>query len=294
MGRVDLWHSGGMLLLALVLAGCGKDAQTSGPVAEAERPIDEAVPPPAGLQAETPAVPQPDRASAPLVSDTEIDTTPVTIFGQSTPIIVLGEEPAWEARFEAGWIEFERPGLPLVEVPLPDLPAPSSGILSFKAGNVLVTITEDGCETAAGSLGVQISFDEVEYEGCGRARNSTDTEVAEVSWQDLISDHVTAIDACLSEADGLRFIRALYPREEDTVGMILVDELGRYEECGAQTSTGEISFFDPVMPDQADMWIDGPGMFARSGKSPECDSVSSQGGVQIGEIGTLHPAGCAG
>tara|TARA_Y100000052_G_scaffold27583_1_gene36856 strand:+ start:77004 stop:77756 length:753 start_codon:yes stop_codon:yes gene_type:complete len=240
-----------------------------------------------------PALPQPDRASAPLVSEETVRADPVTIFDMQTPVRAVGQEPDWEVIFEDGWIVFERPGLPLVEVPLPELPDGANGVMEFDAGRMRVTLTRDGCDGPGGSLDVRIGFEDVTYVGCGGSHEGSVAQAASVSWQNLIVDYGPAIDACLSEASGKRLVRALYPREENTVGMILVDEIGRHEECGANSVSGEISFFDPVTTDQAEIWLDGPAVFARSELGLVCSSVSPQQDIEIGDgFGVLYPAGC--
>lgn len=278
------------LILALGLSACGK----------AEEPA--ATPDALEMSANTlpqegePAVEQPDRASAPLVPQAEINTDPVTILGETTPIRFVGQEPDWEAILDEGWIVFERPGLPLIEAPIPELPDAAAGQLSFEAGTLSLEFVSAGCESVIGTLAVTILYEDVSYQGCGGAQEADDDEMPEaieVSWQGLIYEYLPAIDACLDAADGPRLIRALYPREGNTAGMILMDEVGRYEECGADAETADISFFDPVTADQAEIWFEGDAVFERGEDGPPCRAVEPMLDLIIGDdFGIMHPAGC--
>lgn len=278
------------LILAIGLSACGKAAD-SADVPDALEMSANDLP-----QEGEPALVQPDRASAPLVPQTEINTDPVTILGETTPIRIVGQEPDWEAVLDDGWIVFERPGLPLIEAPIPELPDATAGSLTFEAGTLSVEFTENGCESVIGTLAVTIQYDEVSYQGCGGAQADDDDDMPEaidVSWQGLIYEYLPAIDACLDAADGPRLIRALYPREGNTAGMILMDEVGRYEECGADAETAEISFFDPVTVDQAEIWFDGDAVFERGEGGPTCKAVEPMLDLIIGDdFGIMHPAGC--
>lgn len=282
--RGKLWL-GSLLVIGLVACG-GTEEPTPAP--EPSEAAETLAPDPGG-----PALPQPERASAPLVDAAEVETDPVTIFGLQTPIYGVGQEPDWEIVFEEGWLVFDRPGLPLVEVPLPDLPAESNGVIEFAAGSMQVTLTQNACEGPGGSLEVQIGYEDVTYVGCGGEFEPDAIQAESVSWEMLILDSQLAINSCLQSASGKRLVRALYPREEGIVGMILIDEIGRFEECGANSESGEISFFDPVTSDQAEIWLEGPAIFAHSELSPACQSASPQQDIAIGNgFGVLHPAGC--
>ncbi|MAP93692.1 MAG: hypothetical protein CMK07_01960 [Ponticaulis sp.] len=275
-----------MLIMILGLAACG-GSETEEPEIEvtpvevAERPV-----------LISPERSQPAKATDPLVEDDVIIRTPVSIFGLETPFVASGTEPFWKAEFAEGWIVFDRPGLPLVEVPLPELPEGGSGSMMFDAEALTVSLSRTGCE--GGAIAVTIEFEDIHYDGCtGERTNDAPVMADDVMWEGLIESYLPAIDACLAQAEGGRLIRALYPREENTVGMILMDDVGRFEECGANSQSGQISFFDPIMPDQAAIWFDGPAVFARSGGSPACVSANAELDIDVGaDVGTLYPAGC--
>lgn len=275
-----------IIILALGLSACSEKPETE--ATGVTEKTDTAVP-----EIGQPALPQPDRASAPLVPQESVNAEPIVIFGEETPIRFVGQEPDWEAIVDEGWIVFERPGLPLIEAPIPELPEPGGDRLSFEAGRLTLTFQKDACETPAGTLSIKIDHDEVAYQGCGGHQTEAAPEAVEVSWTGLIYDVLPAIDACLEAADGPRLIRALYPREENTVGMILMDDVGRYDECGANAEEGEISFFDPVTADQAEIWFEGDAVFERAESGAECRARAPQLDVIVGDdFGIMHPAGC--
>ncbi len=213
---------------------------------------------------------------------------PPTILGQATPLFATGSEPYWTAQFADGWLMFERPGLPLVEVPIPEF-SETDGQASFSAENVEVSLVSGACENAAGPLQVTITFEEVEYFGCaGEANGAENPGLEDISWKDMIAPSVKALDACLDEASGQRRVMALYPREPGTVGMILGDQFGGYEECGADVETGDVLFMDPMSADQAEAWMTGA-VFVREGKGAACKTDSEEVG---NGLGAFHPKGC--
>ncbi|MAI91621.1 hypothetical protein [Ponticaulis sp.] len=226
-------------------------------------------------------------------ADDELNT-PETLLGVSLPIHMSGDEPFWTGSLAEGWITFERPGLPLVEVPLPELDETATGSLAFEAEDVAITLAAGGCGIGDGPLNVTLVFQEIEYFGCAGAEDDLPGgEFSIPSWSELIPVAQGAIDACLEQAGGPRHIRALYPREEGTVGMILMDAAGRYEECGAELDTSAVSFFDPVSEDQAVIWFEGSAIFSRAGMSPECAAGDQASDVVIeNDLGVFHPQGC--
>lgn len=209
-----------------------------------------------------------------------------SVFGETMPVLATGTEPYWTAEIGGGWVSFERPGLPLVEVPLPEFDRTRSPV-SLTSEGLTLTLSET-CEDETGGLSVKISYQDVDYFGCAVSANGARTRGAtEASWKDLIVPSLTAIDACLDQAGEPRLVLALYPREPGTVGMILGDELGGYEECGADTETGEVYFRDPMSADQARDWMSGEA-FARNGKSPGCRA----GEALESDLGAFSASGC--
>lgn len=283
--RGSVWPT---LIMAMGLMACGKSTETVEPVEAVVVPEEESLP-----QTGEPAVPQPDRASAPLVPKDDVNAEPIIILGEETPIRFVGQEPDWEAIIDEGWVVFERPGLPLIEAPMPEIEDTSGGVLTLDAGKVQMIFTPAGCESPVGTLAVEIKYDDVSYQGCGGHQEESPPEPVDVSWQGLIYDYLPAIDACLDAADGPRLVRALYPREGNTAGMILMDDVGRYDECGADATSGEISFFDPVTSEQAAVWLEGNAAFERAESGASCRAVQPMLDLIIGDdLGIMHPSGC--
>lgn len=281
--RISKYMTG--LVAASWLAACGssdtEDATPSAPAPRAE----------SNMQRPTGVVAPAERVAAPLHEDTSDLNMPAQMLGVDLPILMSGAEPFWSGSIEGGWITLDRPGLPLIEVPIPELPDAVNGGLTFDAEGLNLSFSEGGCETGDAALGVLIVFEEAEYIGCaGTATPDVRTDVEVPAWYEMIPGSLTAIDSCLAEAAGPRFVRALYPREEGTVGMILVDTVGRYEECGAELETGALGFFDPVSADQAEIWFDGDVMFAREGQATECNILLEA--PLDASVGQFHPAGC--
>ena len=207
------------------------------------------------------------------------------------PLLASGSEPFWTAEVDRQWIVFERPGLPLIEVPIEAFEN-SDEQVTLTSGDLTVSLTRSACVSASGSenpLSMTIAYDEIDYQGCAGPSDSEGAHVGEdADWKPLIVSSLTAIDACLEAAVEPRLVRALYPREPGTVGMVLEDEIGQLEECGADLQTGELYFLDPISQQQAQAWISGPASFARAGHSPVCES----GSVLENGIGSYHPSGC--
>lgn len=265
---------------AAMLAACGV------PEPQESVALPEVTPTPARTFTPTPR----PTLQAPVAEVRTAGAEPGEILGLPTPLLASGEEPYWTAEFAEGWITFSRPGLPLVEVPMPELPANQSGTLSFQAERLGIVLETSVCGDVADALPVTITFEEVEYLGCAVSGEINPAVSVETNWQELIPTSLTAIDACLAATDGPRLLRALYPREEGTVGMILVDSVGRYEECGAETETGDVAFLDPIMPDQAEIWFEGEAIFSRSGTSLVCRETGVE--FDVDGAGVFHPAGC--
>ncbi len=272
-------------MAASVLAACG-GTETQEPSAEAitSEPSD-------NMERPTGVVPRAERVAAPVVQEPLDLNTPDEILGVELPIIMSGTEPFWSGSLEGGWITLDRPGLPLIEVPIPQLPDPGNGRMRFEAEGLDITLATGGCEAADSALSVTVLFEDAEYVGCAgmvgpEVRDGVDLPL----WYEMIPRSLTAIDACLEAAGGPRFVRALYPREEGTVGMILVDEVGRYEECGAELNSGALGFFDPVTSEQAAIWFDGDVMFARADGGTSCNIQLSS--PLDASLGHFHPKGC--
>lgn len=221
---------------------------------------------------------------------------PDLILGEDTPLFASGNEPFWTAEIGKGWIVFERPGLPLVEVPVPEFDDTGDQI-TFTSQGLSLELTRAGCEGDSGTLGVVIKFEAVEHEGeteeisyhgcAGSTGKIKSSGTSTISWKDLVQPSLTAIDACLTTAGSDQLIVALYPREPGTVGMILGDKVGSYSECGADTETGEVYFLDPMSGEQAAEWMNGAA-FIRKGQNLAC-----RAGVPInGDVGEYLPDGC--
>ena len=175
-----------------------------------------------------------------------------------------------------------------MEVPLPEL-AQNGNTVRFVSEDVSVSLSAGNCDPEVGPLVVVINYEEVEYQGC--AGSLHDAEVGpsgDISWKNLIRPSLKAIDSCLEAADDQRLLRALYPREPGTVGMILTDAVGRMEECGADTETGEVYFIDPMSPEQADEWISGSAEFSRA----DTGLICSRGEPLADGLGVCGPSGC--
>lgn len=232
-----------------------------------------------------------ERVTAPVIEEPVVLNMTDEILGVDLPIIMSGTEPFWSGSFEGGWITLDRPGLPLIEVPIPELPDAGNGRMRFNTEGLDITLATGGCEAADSELSVTVLFEDAEYVGCAGMETTEIRDGGDLPlWYQLVPGSIEAIDACLEAADGPRFVRALYPREQGTVGMILVDGVGRYEECGAEVDTGELGFFDPVSPEQAAVWFDGDVMFARADSGTGCNiQLSSPLDASLGQF---HPKGC--
>lgn len=220
-----------------------------------------------------------------------------SILGETLPVFASGNEPFWTAEIGNGWIVFERPGLPLVEVPVPEFEE-SGDQVNLKADGLHLQLSKSGCRDEPGSLGIVIKFEAVEFEGesedisyvgcAGSASGLKQDGTQALAWKDLITPSIMAIDACLDQHSDHQLIVALYPREPGTVGMILSDERGSYFECGADTETGEIYFLDPMTAAQAADWMTGAA-FVRSGQAISCQS---DGDALESDAGLYFPQGC--
>lgn len=266
--------------IAAILAACGGS--------ETQESVIPAVATPTPASTYTPT-PRPT-LQTPVAEIRSAGAEPDEILGLSTPLLASGNEPYWTAEFAEGWITFTRPGLPLVEVPMPDLPEAQSGTLSIEAERLRVVLAEEACGEVADALSVTITFEEVDYFGCAASGEINPAVSVETNWQELIPSSLKAIDACLAATDGPRLLRALYPREEGTVGMILVDSVGRYEECGAELDAGDVAFLDPITPDQAEIWFEGEAVFSRTGTRLVCRETGAE--FDVDGAGVFHPAGC--
>ncbi len=221
---------------------------------------------------------------------------PESILGISTPLFASGNEPFWTAEIDKGWIVFERPGLPLVEVPVPEF-TETGDKLALVSDGLHVELEKGGCDGEAGPLKIVLKFgavetkdgtEDIEYFGCaGPASEIKSFGTNSLSWKEMIEPSLTAIDACLAQAGSDKLIVALYPREPGTVGMILGDKLGGYEECGADTQSGEVYFLDPMSGDQARDWMTGAA-FVRKGQPLSCKA----GDMLDSGAGEYLPNGC--
>lgn len=292
MAKSRAWMHRSVLAVFVFLAACG-DKKDEGIEAKPKRPdaeelVIETTPPVETAGTEVPA----SRPEALPVNA----FSPETIMGADAPLLALGTEPYWTAEIGEGWITFDRPGLPLVEVPLPEFDDQANQITLVSEG-LSLSMTKVGCTGDTGSIGVIVSYEEVEFDGnsegvqylgcAGSANGAHALDAGDSSWKDLITPSLPAIDACLEKADGGRLISALYPREPGTVGMILSDKFGGYEECGADTETGEVYFLDPMSASQAEDWMTGAA-FIRTGETFKCIP-----GEDITE-GVFLPNGCKG
>lgn len=266
--------SSGMMLTVFWLAACGNTTEPVSVPSEDARKADMPVP-----GDELPY-------SEPLVAPSGV--APVrSLLGHEIPILATGSEPFWSAEIDSRWMVFKRPGLPMIEVPLPEIAEGASPTVSFDSEGLGVSLSATGCEGASDRLKVVVTYEETAYAGCaGSGEAETD-----FSWEPMIKTSLAAIDGCLSEAGGERHIRALYPREAGTIGMILIDEVGHMEECGADSETGAVVFLDPVTPQQAGDWLTGPAVFSREGNGLACAS-SGQADRMIEGAGVFHPSGC--
>ena len=280
------------LAMSIMLASCG--GKTS------DDPENAAAPDAQDLVIET--APPVETAGTDVEKLHSADGTPLgydpdVIMGQEAPLLAIGTEPDWTAEIGDGIISFERHGLPLVEVILPEFEDTGSEV-SVVSGGLSLTLTPDACDDAERPIGVVVSYEEIEtedaseaiqYVGCaGAADGAHALGAGDSSWKDLIEPSSAAIEACLSETDKDRVILALYPREPGTTGMILGDKYGGYEECGASTDTGDVSFLDPMSADQAEDWMTGAALLP-TGSAYPCGQ-----GEAIGSLGTFHPNGCKG
>jgi uncharacterized membrane protein len=292
MSKSRAWMYRSVLAASVFLVACGGNKDESvepKPVRpDAEELVIETVPSveTAGtsVPAVRPEIPPPDAFS------------PETIMGEGAPLLAVGTEPYWTAEIGDGWITFDRPGLPLVEVPLPEFDTTASQIELISEG-LSLSMTKNGCTGDTGSIGVIIAHEEVEFDGnregvqylgcAGSSNGAHAMDAGDSSWKDLITPSLSAIDACLAAAEGERLITGLYPREPGTVGMILGDKFGSYEECGADTETGEVYFLDPMSVSQAEDWMTGAA-FIREGTNFKC-----MPGEALAE-GEFLPNGCKG
>lgn len=243
------------------------------------------------VRAETSAAPKVDPSYVPP-AEADLQPAPVRVLlGFETPVLASGAEPFWTAEIDGNWITFDRPGLPLVEVPMPEKTHAVEDSLSFSSEGLDVVLSASGCNASKSSLSVTLTFEEIEYSGCAGMVDVGDANGHSISWKPLIATSLDEIDACLATTDGPRYIRALYPREAGTIGMILMDDVGRLEECGADTETGEVAFLDPVTRDQASIWLAGPAVFSRADSGLTC-AGSEASGELIEGAGEYYPSGC--
>ena len=282
----------GCLGLMVFLASCDGDKEGVPPTPKATDAVDLKI---------TPAEKKDPLQPKHSLSDDVVQGgyAPESILGQATPLFGSGNEPYWTVEIDKGWIVFERPGLPLVEVPVPEF-TEAGDTLSLKPEGLSMTLTKNGCEGEKSSLGVVITFEEVEYQdtteaieylGCAGTAPEADTDTTRLgthAWKELIKPSIKAVDACLKQAGSEKLIVSVYPREPGTVGMIFRDAVGGYEECGADTVTGEVYFLDPMSADMAKDWMNGAA-FVRSGQPLKCRA----GGEALENgIGEYLPKGC--
>ena len=169
-----------------------------------------------------------ERVTAAVIEEPVVLNMPDEILGVDLPIIMSGTEPFWSGSFEGGWITLDRPGLPLIEVPIPELPDAGNGRMRFNTEGLNITLATGGCEAADSELSVTVLFEDAEYVGCAGMETTEVRDGGDLPlWYQLVPGSIEAIDACLEAAAGPRFVRALYPREQGTVGMILIDGVGR-------------------------------------------------------------------
>ena len=114
------------------------------------------------------ANPAPGRIMNPVVEVTpDIDVQsveepvrdPTDILGQMTPILATGSEPFWTLEIGTDWIVFNRPGLPLIEVPMVD-PAQTETQAELTSGDVAIRVVKEACNGEVDGRSVRLTFEE--------------------------------------------------------------------------------------------------------------------------------------
>lgn len=216
---------------------------------------------------------------------------PTDILGQMTPILATGSEPFWTLEIGTDWIVFNRPGLPLIEVPMVD-PEQTEKQAQLASGEVSITVVQEACNGDADGRTVRLTFEEVEYLGCVGAADGPGalTEPEMSAWVGSVETHVDAIDVCLEAAGRARLVRNVFPREEGVVGILLSDQFGQLQDCGVETETSTLLFINPLGAGGLDGFLDGNAAFLRTGQDITC---KGRAGDQIGDnLGRVFPQGC--
>lgn len=267
------------VLIGALLSGCSQSSDEPAETTKIEEPAKPII-------IAAPSAREPLNAASDNATVETENISPEQIFGHSLPLFATGNEPFWTAEIEGGWIVFERPGLPLVEVPLPAFDV-QQAVIEFSSEGLDVSLSDQACNDNLGPIQIKLTLNEDDYFGCVVSKNEQTIHAgSDYSWKDLISPSLKAIDGCLGTSDEGRFVEALYPREPGTVGMILRNAFGSYYECGADVETGEVYFVDAMAREQAEAWITGAA-FARVDKSPSCSN-----GKPYEDLGTFSAIGC--
>ena len=160
----------------------------------------------------------------------------------------FGTEPDWRIDILDNWVNFSRTGLDEVGA-LPGTRDVRAGGALIEAGPLSIILKAGACEAAPGQqlpYVANVYFEGVTYEGCGR-RAAAGAAGAVPAWSALLPELMPAINACAGrvQAKPAR-VTIAYVIDGGQVSVRFVDSDGGRWECGAPSSGGAISYFEPI------------------------------------------------
>ncbi len=208
------------------------------------------------------------------------------------PFHAAGDEPFWRLEIADGWFVFKRSGLPEIEAPMVQ-PVKAGGADTFDSLPLKIAIKREVCSTLNGENGqasVIVSFDGIEYGGCGFAG---ETGASDSGVNAVIVEAISEIDACLDRLGQQALVTGIYAREGGRTALGLRTHIGSLYECAVESDGSTIAFLDPIEIAAANAWMTSRMRFLRSGAAsrPNCEGVEDvTGGDAV--LGWHVPASC--
>jgi hypothetical protein len=208
------------------------------------------------------------------------------------PFYGVGDEPFWRLEIIDGWFSFKRSALRAIDEPMVQ-PTKEAGADVFAAGSLKIVIRGEACTTGGQSseVAAEVSYDDVTYVGC--VFPAPASGVATSVEADAVVKGVASIDACLAKLAQPALVTGVAPRQDGAMMSVAMRvRNGTPYECGAETSSGNILYLDPIEVGAQAQWMNRM-RFVREGvaMNAACDKAEE---VRSGEtvLGRMIPASC--
>lgn len=171
------------------------------------------------------------------------------------PFYGVGDEPFWRLDIVDGWFSFKRSAMRAIDEPMVQ-PTKDGEADVFQSGSLKIVVRRDACMTGGqpAEIAAEVTYDDIAYVGC--IFPAPTASVATSPEATSVVQGIASVDACLAKLGQSALVTGIAPRQDGaTMSVALRARNGTVYECGADVSSGEILYLDPMEVGAQAQWM---------------------------------------